>query len=137
MTNPLLYDIITISIKGGFIINKINILIPKICFPDYNKMKELKKDKEYIFSLFELGTNNIYGRFTLYEDFTNLIRFDLIINGYSGENSWEVSYKFNKDNYKKICNYAQDCYNYLFSQLYYSSQSTWHWDFYFNGEFKE
>lgn len=109
-------------------------MIPKICFPDYNKMKELNKNREYIFHLFGLGTNDIYGRFTLYEDFSDLIRFDLIVNGYSGENSWNLNLKFNSKNYKKICDYAQKCYNYLFTELYYSAQnSSWRWDSYFRG----
>ena len=114
----------------------LEINVPQICFPDYNKMKKLKKNKEYIFSLFDLGVNNIYGRFTLYEDFSDLIHFDLIINGYSGENSWDLALKFNKENYKIICDYAQDCYNSLFNELYYSLQTTWRWDFYFNEEFE-
>ena len=115
----------------------LEINVPQICFPDYNKMKKLRNDKEYIFSLFDLGINNIYGRFTLYEDFSNLIHFDLIVDGYSETNFYGISYKFNEENYKKICNHAQDCYNRLFCEFYYSSQTSWRWDFYFNGEYNK
>ena len=108
--------------------------IPKIIFPEYEKLKRLKKDKEYIFTLFDLGFNQIYGRFTLYEDFSDLIYFDVIVNGYSNTNQYTTSFKFNKANYKSICHYAQECYNKIFMNLFYSPNETWRWEYYFNDE---
>lgn len=104
--------------------------IPKLTFPSYDKLKTLPKDKEYIFTIFDLSFNFIHGRFTLYEDFYNVIRFDLMVDGYSETNGWRTCYKFNKKNYKKICDFAQDCYEHIYETLDASSDSSWRWEHY-------
>ena len=105
-------------------------IIPQLTFPPYEKLKSLPKDRQYIFSLFNLGFNFCYGRFTLYEDFHNIIRFDLMVDGYSETNGWRTCYKFNKGNYKKICDFAQECYDHIYLTLVNSTDYSWSWEHY-------
>lgn len=101
-----------------------NFEIPKLNFPNYETLKKLNKNQEYKFTLFRLGFSGIYGRLSLYEDFSNLIYFDVLVNGYINDDFYVKCLKFNKKNYENICNHAQKCYNEIFLTLYNSPNET-------------
>lgn len=102
--------------------------IPALKFPSYEKLKELKKDKEYEFDIFYTGIPITYGRFTLYEDGKNLIIFDLIEDGYSDKNEYTMIRNFTTRGYKQVCARAQNCYNDLFSALKNGNDCSWTWE---------
>ena len=107
--------------------------IPELKFPSYEKLKELRNNKEYEFIIFETGIDGTYGRFTLYEDGKNTIIFDLIEDGYSDKNSYTMIRNFTQRGYKQVCVRAQNCYNDLFKALKNGNDCSWMWEFEYRG----
>ena len=111
-------------------------------FPSYEFLKALPKTRrslhvtnsgdilemdehiEYTLTLFETPTS-VYGRFTLNEDASDYIYFDVMEDGYCDHNSLGRRMKFNKKNYKAICKYAQSVYDLFFETLEKDLSSEW------------
>lgn len=64
---------------------------------------------EYTFKLFDTPVS-VYGRLTYNEDDSGMIFFDVMEDGYCDHNSLGKGLKFNKRNYKIICDHAQSVY---------------------------
>ena len=47
-------------------------------------------------------------------------------NGYTGLNDYNLVLKFNKENYKKICKYAQEVYETFYREL--AKDYSWQWE---------
>ena len=97
-------------------------------FPNYEYLKALPKTeyyekwdedipKEYSFTLFEIPSLNIWGRFSYNEDGEDWIYFDVMEGGFSDQNWIGKAYSFNKENYAKICKYAQEVFEGLYVEL--------------------
>jgi hypothetical protein len=80
---------------------------------------------EYVFSLFDTPVS-VYGRLSYNEDDSRLIYFDVMENGYTGLNEYSLGLKFNKENYKKICKYAQEVYETFYREL--ARDYSWQWE---------
>lgn len=80
---------------------------------------------QYSFSLFDTPVS-VYGRLSYNEDDSRLIYFDVMENGYTGLNDYSLGLKFNKENYKKICKYAQEVYETFYREL--ARDYSWQWE---------
>jgi hypothetical protein len=80
---------------------------------------------QYSFTIFDTPVF-VYGRLSYNEDDSRRIYFDVIENGYTGLNDYSLGLKFNKENYKKICKYAQEVYETFYREL--AKDYSWQWE---------
>ena len=80
---------------------------------------------EYKFILFDTPVY-VYGQLSYNEDDSRYIYFDVMENGYSGMNNLGLALKFNKENYRKICEHAQKVYEMFYKEL--EADKSWQWD---------
>lgn len=80
---------------------------------------------QYSFTIFDTPVF-VYGRLSYNEDDSRLIYFDVMENGYTGLNDYSLGLKFNKENYKKICKYAQEVYETFYREL--ARDYSWQWE---------
>ena len=91
----------------------------KLSFPDYNRIKELSKDKEYKFTIFKIYST-IYCRFTYNEDWTDKFKADLMCNGYSDTYEppeFKEWFSNTEEDYKKMCSRIELFYNRLMQTI--------------------
>ena len=91
---------------------------------DTGKIKSSTLPQEYEFTLFRTPVS-VYGRLSYNEDGDGFINFDVMESGYCGENSLGKCLKFNKVNYRKICDYAQKVYEYFQQTLLEDTSYSW------------
>ena len=109
----------------------------KLNFPTYEYIKSLPTEStkagnnygdklplEYDWNLFETPTS-VYGRFSYNEDGSGYIFFDVMEDGYCDHNDLGKRVKFNKENYKKLCKYAQEVFESFYEALDRDLSSTW------------
>lgn len=80
---------------------------------------------QYSFTIFDTPVF-VYGRLSYNEDDSRRIYFDVMENGYTGLNDYSLGLKFNKENYKKICKYAQEVYETFYREL--AKDYSWQWE---------
>lgn len=92
-------------------------------FPDYEYLKALPKTDQqnepqaYEFTLFEMPSCGLRGRFSYNEDDTNWIFFDVLNGDYSDVNDLGMSLEFTELNYSIICKYAQQVFVNFYTEL--------------------
>lgn len=96
----------------------------KLKFPSYEYIKSLPKNEEYDWLLFETPTS-VYGRISYNEDSSGYIYFDVVEGGYVEKNSLGLALKFNKKNYKDICNRAQEVFEEFYRRLDQDCSNIW------------
>lgn len=114
----------------------------KLKFPTYEFLKSLPRTHrvthvtrqggiyehdehlEYSITLFSTPVS-VYGRFTLNEDDTGMIFFDVMEDGYCDHNNFGRRMKFNKKNYAAICKYAQSVYDMFINELEQDLSDQW------------
>ena len=80
---------------------------------------------QYSFTIFDTPVF-VYGRLSYNEDDSRRIYFDVMENGYTGLNDYSLGLKYNKENYKKICKYAQEVYETFYREL--AKDYSWQWE---------
>ena len=80
---------------------------------------------EYKFTLFDTPVF-AYGQLSYNEDDSRYVYFDVMESGYSGMNDYGLALKLNKENYKKICEHAQEVYEMFYREL--DKDESWQWD---------
>ena len=96
----------------------------KLNFPDYNKLKELPKDREYKFTIFTIY-ETIYCRFTYNEDCKDKFKADLMCNGYSDTYEPILFKKWfpnTEEDYKIMCSRIEVFYNKLVRNILNSNE---------------
>lgn len=99
-------------------------------FPTYEWIKALplKEDGrhlEYSFTLFRTPTS-VYGRFSYNEDDSGWVFFDIMEDGFCDHHErLNKRLKFNKENYKLICDHAQKVYEEFQRELF--ADQSWRW----------
>lgn len=91
----------------------------------YRKPFKRKEDCEYEFTIFDTPVST-YGQLSYNEDGSGCICFDVIEDVYIGKNRLGLSLKFNKANYQKICEHAQEVYDEFFKEL--EKDMSYQWD---------
>lgn len=85
-----------------------------LAFPSYEFLKSIKEEKDItLFTVYK----NIYGRLRVNEDGKSGFYFDLMQNGYSGENEWSRFFCSNKKGYEALQIHAQKCYQLILNNL--------------------
>lgn len=84
-----------------------------LAFPSYEFLKSIKEEEIVLFTVY----TNIYGQLTINEDGESGFYFDLMVNGYSGENEWTRFFCRNKKGYKALRIHAQKCYQSILNNL--------------------
>ena len=85
-----------------------------LMFPSYEFLKSIKVEKDI--TLF-IVYKNMYGRLRVNEDGEQGFYFDLVVNGYSGENEWTRFFHSNKKGYEALKIHAQNCYQLILNNL--------------------
>ncbi len=83
-------------------------------------------DADEIINVFKV-IDNVYGQIAVNEDGEDCFWFDLSINGYVGTSDWSRHFEKTKEGYKKLCIYAQMCYNTILSNLL-NQNHDWQYD---------
>lgn len=85
-----------------------------LMFPSYEFLKSIKEEKDItLFTVYK----NMYGRLRVNEDGESGFYFDLVVNGYSGENEWTRFFHSNKKGYEALQIHAQNCYQLILNNL--------------------
>ena len=97
----------------------------KLKFPSYKYIKSLPRGEEYDWILFETPAS-AYGQIRYNEDSSGWIYFDVVEYGYVETNNLGLALKFNKTNYEKICEHAQEVFDDYYDYL--EKDCTYMWD---------
>lgn len=83
--------------------------------PSFEYLKSITGVDEEI-TVFQV-IEGVYGQITVNEDGENCFCFDLMVNGYSGENEWTRFFHSNKKGYEALKIHAQNCYQLILNNL--------------------